>query len=142
MAVSEDRISRSNAARIAFMASLPGRVAPSMRISSLFGAERNRSSALAVSLPDQPKCDRRHRAGVAAGVIVAPAGGRIRRRARMEGRMRMTGYGGLVAMGVRAAVVLLLLCVGSAAHAGKRVALVIGNSAYQHAGELANTRND
>ena len=56
--------------------------------------------------------------------------------------MRMTGYGGLVAMGVRAAVVLLLLCVGSAAHAGKRVALVIGNSAYQHAGELANTRND
>jgi uncharacterized caspase-like protein len=56
--------------------------------------------------------------------------------------MRMTGYGGLVAMGVRAAVVLLLVCVGSAAHAGKRVALVIGNSAYQHAGELANTRND
>jgi phosphate transport system substrate-binding protein len=56
--------------------------------------------------------------------------------------MRMTGYGGLVAMGVRAAVVLLLLCVGSVAHAGKRVALVIGNSAYQHAGELANTRND
>jgi phosphate transport system substrate-binding protein len=56
--------------------------------------------------------------------------------------MRMTGYGGLVAMGVRAAAVLLLLCVGSAAHAGKRVALVIGNSAYQHAGELANTRND
>ena len=56
--------------------------------------------------------------------------------------MRMSGYGGLVAMGVRAAVVLLLLCVGSAAHAGKRVALVIGNSAYQHSGELANTRND
>jgi Caspase domain/PBP superfamily domain len=43
---------------------------------------------------------------------------------------------------LRAAIVLLLLCVGSAAHAGKRVALVIGNSAYQHAGELANTRND
>ena len=43
---------------------------------------------------------------------------------------------------LRAAVVLLLLCVGSAAHAGKRVALVIGNSAYQHAGDLANTRND
>jgi phosphate transport system substrate-binding protein len=56
--------------------------------------------------------------------------------------MRMSGYGGLIAMGVRAAAVLLLLCVGSAAHAGKRVALVIGNSAYQHAGELANTRND
>jgi phosphate transport system substrate-binding protein len=59
-----------------------------------------------------------------------------------ESRMRMTGYGGLLAMGVRAVVVLLLLCVGSAAHAGKRVALVIGNSAYQHSGELANTRND
>jgi phosphate transport system substrate-binding protein len=43
---------------------------------------------------------------------------------------------------LRAAIVLLLLCVGSVAHAGKRVALVIGNSAYQHAGELANTRND
>ena len=56
--------------------------------------------------------------------------------------MRTSGYGGLVAMGLRAAVVLLLVCVGSAAHAGKRVALVIGNSAYQHSGELANTRND
>jgi phosphate transport system substrate-binding protein len=43
---------------------------------------------------------------------------------------------------LRAALVLLCLCVGSAAHAAKRVALVIGNSAYQHAGELANTRND
>lgn len=43
---------------------------------------------------------------------------------------------------LRAAIVLLLLCVGSVAHASKRVALVIGNSAYQHAGELANTRND
>ena len=43
---------------------------------------------------------------------------------------------------LRAAIVLLCLCIGSAAHAGKRVALVIGNSAYQHAGELANTRND
>ena len=40
--------------------------------------------------------------------------------------MRMSGYGGLVAMGVRAAVVLLLVCVGSAAHASKRVALVSG----------------
>jgi phosphate transport system substrate-binding protein len=43
---------------------------------------------------------------------------------------------------LRAAIVLLCLCIGSVAHAGKRVALVIGNSAYQHAGELANTRND
>jgi phosphate transport system substrate-binding protein len=43
---------------------------------------------------------------------------------------------------LRAAIVLLCLCIGSAAHAAKRVALVIGNSAYQHAGELANTRND
>ena len=43
---------------------------------------------------------------------------------------------------LRAAIVLSCLCIGSAAHAGKRVALVIGNSAYQHAGELANTRND
>jgi len=36
----------------------------------------------------------------------------------------------------------LCLCIGLPAHAGKRVALVIGNAAYQHAGELANTRND
>ncbi|MGZ5172457.1 MAG: caspase family protein, partial [Burkholderiales bacterium] len=43
---------------------------------------------------------------------------------------------------LRAAIVLLCLCIGSSAHAGKRVALVIGNSAYQHAGELTNTRND
>ncbi len=43
---------------------------------------------------------------------------------------------------LRAAIVLLCLCIGSAAHAAKRVALVIGNSAYQHAGELPNTRND
>ena len=43
---------------------------------------------------------------------------------------------------LRAAIVLLCLCIGSAAHAGKRVALVIGNAAYRHAGELANTRND
>jgi phosphate transport system substrate-binding protein len=43
---------------------------------------------------------------------------------------------------LRAAIVLLCLCIGSPAHAGKRVALVIGNAAYQHAGELANTRND
>jgi hypothetical protein len=46
-------------------------------------------------------------------------------------------------MMVRAAVVLLLLSLlHSAAHADKRVALVIGNSAYKHAGELANPRND
>jgi hypothetical protein len=43
---------------------------------------------------------------------------------------------------LRAAIVILCLCIGSAAHAGKRVALVIGNAAYRHAGELANTRND
>ena len=43
---------------------------------------------------------------------------------------------------LRAAIVLLCLCISSAAHAAKRVALVIGNSAYQHAGELPNTRND
>src|SRR6195256_1091806 len=43
---------------------------------------------------------------------------------------------------LRAAIILLCLCIGSAAHAAKRVALVIGNSAYQHAGELPNTRND
>ena len=44
---------------------------------------------------------------------------------------------------VRAALVLLLLLLPpTAADAGKRVALVIGNSAYQYAGELANPRND
>jgi uncharacterized caspase-like protein len=44
---------------------------------------------------------------------------------------------------VRAALVLLLLLLPpSAADAGKRVALVIGNSAYQYAGELPNPRND
>ena len=42
---------------------------------------------------------------------------------------------------LRVAVVFLLL-LSSAAHAGKRVALVIGNSAYQYAGELPNPRND
>jgi len=35
---------------------------------------------------------------------------------------------------------IVLFC--SAAHAEKRVALVIGNAAYRHAGELANPRND
>jgi hypothetical protein len=44
---------------------------------------------------------------------------------------------------VRATVVLFLLALlSSAAQAEKRVALVIGNSAYKHAGELANPRND
>ncbi len=44
---------------------------------------------------------------------------------------------------VRATVVLFLLALlPSAAQAEKRVALVIGNSAYKHAGELANPRND
>src|SRR5262249_15256696 len=44
---------------------------------------------------------------------------------------------------LRAAVVLLfLLLLPSAAHAEKRVALVIGNSSYRYAGELANPKND
>ena len=44
---------------------------------------------------------------------------------------------------VRAAVVLLaLLLLPSTVHAQKRVALVIGNASYQHAGELANPKND
>src|SRR5206468_3576040 len=44
---------------------------------------------------------------------------------------------------VRVAIALLLLMLlSSLAHAQKRVALVIGNSAYKHAGELANPRND
>src|SRR5262245_56808467 len=45
---------------------------------------------------------------------------------------------------VRAAVLLLLLLVlpSSNAHAAKRIALVIGNAAYQHAGKLVNTVND
>ena len=40
---------------------------------------------------------------------------------------------------LRAAIVLLCLCIGSPAHAGKRVALVIGNAAYRHAGCLLYT---
>jgi uncharacterized caspase-like protein len=36
----------------------------------------------------------------------------------------------------------LLLLLPSTVHAQKRVALVIGNSSYQHAGELANPKND
>ncbi len=44
---------------------------------------------------------------------------------------------------VRIVVVLLLLALlPSAAHAQKRVALVIGNSAYQHTPKLANPKND
>jgi tripartite-type tricarboxylate transporter receptor subunit TctC len=44
---------------------------------------------------------------------------------------------------IRAAIVLLLLVLlPSTVHAQKRVALVIGNSSYQHAGELANPKND
>ena len=44
---------------------------------------------------------------------------------------------------LRVAVVLFsFLLFTSAAHAEKRVALVIGNSAYKHAGELANPKND
>ena len=37
---------------------------------------------------------------------------------------------------------LLFLLAPSAAWAEKRVALVIGNAAYKHAGELANPKND
>src|SRR6476469_3391312 len=75
------------------------------------------------------------------GNIVAP---RVSRTRSSPGRTLFeagSGTIGRITM-LRAAIVLLCLCVGSAAHAGKRVALVIGNSAYQHAGELANTRND
>ncbi len=43
---------------------------------------------------------------------------------------------------LRAAVVLWLLLLSSYAWAEKRVALVIGNSAYQHAPQLANPQND
>jgi uncharacterized caspase-like protein len=43
---------------------------------------------------------------------------------------------------MRAAVVLLLLLLPTAVQAQKRVALVVGNSSYQHAGELANPKND
>jgi uncharacterized caspase-like protein len=43
---------------------------------------------------------------------------------------------------VRAALIFILLLMPSVAHAAKRVALVIGNSAYKHAGELTNPKND
>src|SRR4051812_17405553 len=43
---------------------------------------------------------------------------------------------------LRVVIVLLVLLMSSIAHAQKRVALVIGNSAYKHTGELTNPRND
>jgi uncharacterized caspase-like protein len=43
---------------------------------------------------------------------------------------------------LRIAVVFVLLVLPAIAHAQKRVALVIGNSAYKHAGELTNPKND
>ena len=39
---------------------------------------------------------------------------------------------------LRATIVLLLLLLPTLAHADKRVALVIGYSAYEHTGKLAN----
>jgi hypothetical protein len=42
----------------------------------------------------------------------------------------------------RVVIFFLLFLVPSIAHAQKRVALVIGNSAYKHAGELTNPKND
>jgi invasion protein IalB len=49
---------------------------------------------------------------------------------------------GVLDMRRLAVVLLLILCAPYSAAAEKRVALVIGNSAYKHAGELANPRND
>jgi Caspase domain len=43
---------------------------------------------------------------------------------------------------LRLALFVLVLLLSSAAHAQKRVALVIGNSAYRHASELTNPRHD
>jgi caspase domain-containing protein len=43
---------------------------------------------------------------------------------------------------VRVALFVILLLLPWVAHAEKRVALVIGNSAYKHAGELTNPKND
>ncbi|TIW07793.1 MAG: caspase family protein, partial [Mesorhizobium sp.] len=43
---------------------------------------------------------------------------------------------------LRAAVALWLFFLSSYAWAEKRIALVIGNSAYQHALQLANPQND
>src|SRR5438045_3395395 len=39
-------------------------------------------------------------------------------------------------------MILVLLLLPTIAHAQKRVALVIGNSAYKHTGDLANPKND
>jgi hypothetical protein len=39
---------------------------------------------------------------------------------------------------LRAALIFILLLLPSVAHAEKRVVLVVGNSAYQHGGTLAN----
>src|SRR5262249_3572570 len=43
---------------------------------------------------------------------------------------------------LRIAIVFVLLLLPAIAHAQKRVALVIGNSAYKHAGKLTNPKND
>ena len=43
---------------------------------------------------------------------------------------------------LRVTILLLLLLLPSAVHAQKRAALVIGNSSYRYAGELANPKND
>jgi TPR repeat protein len=47
-----------------------------------------------------------------------------------------------IALGLGAVVVLLLLTLGPAGAAGTRLALVLGNSKYQNAPELANPAND
>jgi hypothetical protein len=49
---------------------------------------------------------------------------------------------GVVTMGTAIAFLLLLILPTSYAHAEKRVALVIGNSAYQHTSKLDNPKND
>jgi len=43
---------------------------------------------------------------------------------------------------LRVGVFFLVLLLSSAAHAAKRIALVVGNSSYRYTGELANPRND
>src|SRR5215470_7153200 len=48
----------------------------------------------------------------------------------------------LKTMRVFMAVVALVLCIVPAASQDRRVALVVGNSAYQHAPRLANPKND
>jgi uncharacterized caspase-like protein len=52
------------------------------------------------------------------------------------------GAHGGTRMLVRIALVLVWLALPTAAHADKRVALVIGNSAYQHTPKLGNPKND